>query len=98
MQCPPEIAELVHDTLRIGILRIRSNGWSQNPERCAIEADHLHNLPALLNDYRPELLDYYLRVERMNFRAKSVSEDIVCFQPLWDALIQRTTNKQALAG
>src|ERR1043166_741489 len=44
MQCPPEIAEIVTQIISMGLLRIRASGWSGNADRCAIEADHLHNL------------------------------------------------------
>jgi hypothetical protein len=34
----------------------------------AAETDHIHNLPGLLLDYRPELLRYYLNAERPGYR------------------------------
>jgi hypothetical protein len=86
MQCPREIAEVIHEILRIGILRIRAADWSSNPKRYMIEADHLHNLPSLLTDYRPELLDYYLTVEQPCYLSHCTEEDIESFQPLWDSL------------
>jgi len=54
MTCPTEIAEILTEILRTGLLRIRALGWSGNAERCAIEADHLHNVPDLLAHYSPE--------------------------------------------
>lgn len=100
MHCPPEIAQVVQEILRIGILRIRSYGSHHDAVRCAIEADHLHNLPALLADYRPELLDFYLQVERVDFARRSSADDIECFQQLWSSLAEDSTpgKKQALAG
>src|SRR2546425_1709073 len=85
MPCPPEIAEIVCEILRTGLLRIRALG---DVNRCALEADHLHNLPGLLANYKPELLDYYWRVERVGFVERSNPEDVECFEPLWKALSQ----------
>ena len=83
MQCPQEIAAILGKILSAGLLRIRALGWNQNPDRCAIEADHLHNLPALLTNYRPELLDYYWRAERAGFVKASSCAEIAEFEPLW---------------
>jgi hypothetical protein len=41
--------------LRIGLLRIRAFGEEGLADRCAIEADHLHNLPEIVHSGR---LDY----------------------------------------
>jgi hypothetical protein len=63
MKCPEEVAESILEILRIGLLRARAAGWARDAERCALEADHLHNLPGLLADYTPERLRYYLEAE-----------------------------------
>jgi hypothetical protein len=87
MQCPPEIAEIVCEILRTGLLRIRA---LRDADRCALEADHLHNLPSLLANYKPELLDYYWRAERVRFIERSAPEDVQDFTPLWKALANHT--------
>jgi hypothetical protein len=97
MQCPPEITEIVAEILRTGLLRIRILGWNQNPDRCAVEADHLHNLPALLSAYKPELLDYYWNAERVSFIQKSSREDVAQFEPLWQALASHVAAGQVAA-
>ncbi len=87
MQCPAEIAEIITEILTTGLLRIRALGWSgTNAERCAVEADHLHNLPALLSDFKPELLAYYWDAERISFMQQSSPDDVEGFEPLWDSL------------
>jgi hypothetical protein len=98
MQCPPKIAEIVHEILRIGILRIRAAAWNGDAARSAIEADHLHNLPALLADYRPELLDYYLRVESASFASRCSPDDFSCFEPLWNSLAEHSSPLKKQAG
>jgi hypothetical protein len=87
----------VCEILRTGLLRIRA---LRDPERCALEADHLHNLPGLLANYEPELLEYYWRVERLVFVERSTPEDIQGFEPLWKALGKHVTlpKSKALAS
>ena len=85
-ECPPQIAKLVGEIIRDGVLRIRAEGWSGHADRCAIEADHIHNLPALLADYRPELLEYYWNVERPAYIDQSSGENIDDFKRIWKRL------------
>ena len=83
MQCPPEIAVIVCEILRTGLLRIRI---SQDVESCQVEADHLHNLPSLLVDFRPELLNYYWRVERPSYISRCGTATATDFEPMWKSL------------
>jgi hypothetical protein len=100
MQCPPEVAEIVCEILRTGLLRIRALGWDRNPGRCAIEADHLHNLPALIASFDPQRLEYYWDAERVAFIKQSRPEDIAAFEPLWQGLAKHVTppESHAIAG
>jgi hypothetical protein len=59
MPCPTEIAEILVKLLTTGLLRIRVLGWSGDAEGCAIESDHIHNVPDRLVHYSPERFDYY---------------------------------------
>jgi hypothetical protein len=99
MQCPPEIAEIVCEILRVGLLRIRALGWDRNPERCAIEADHLHNLPSLIASFDPQRLGYYWDAERVCFIERSTPEEIIGYQASWSALAKHVAQPkgQALA-
>jgi hypothetical protein len=85
MSCPPDIAEVILEILYQGLLRIRVQGWSGNSAGCASEADHLHNLPRLLNDYSPELLRYYWEAERLAYRDRGDGNPEV-FAPAWERL------------
>jgi hypothetical protein len=67
MQCPPEVSDVLVQIITAGLLRIRAFGWNGDAARCAVEADHLHNLPEVLREFRPELLNYYWHVERVSF-------------------------------
>jgi hypothetical protein len=85
MACPPTIAEAVQSILAQGLLRIRAAAWAGDALRCAWEADHLHNLPALLTQYSPEKLAYYWQVERPEFlrRAAAAGLGVQEFEPGW---------------
>ena len=86
MQCPPEIAVILCEILQTGLLRIRI---LDDPARSRIEADHLHNLPRLLIDYHPQLLEYYWNVERTCYMGQSTAEENSFFDTLWESLGQR---------
>jgi hypothetical protein len=94
MQCPPEVAEILGEILTAGLLRIRA---SDDIARCKLEADHLHNLPRLLADYKPELLDCYWTVERVSFIKQCKLEE-TGFEPLWDALAAHVVTDAIRAG
>lgn len=99
MQCPPEIAGLVCEILRRGLLRIRNLG-SQDAELCFLEADHLHNLPTLLMDFSQEQLDYYWHAERVGFLKRLSPEQTHEFELLWDSLGHHVSppKQQAIAS
>jgi hypothetical protein len=55
-------AEIETQLLKIlsqGLLRIRAYGFEGQAHKCAIEADHLHNLPGLIANMEFERLSYY---------------------------------------
>ncbi len=86
MRCPEEIAEILAEILAAGLLRIRAAGCSGDAARSLAEADHLHNLPALLHRYRPELLAHYWDVERTAFIRQSNGASMEPFEGLWRRL------------
>jgi hypothetical protein len=97
MTCPPEIAEVIAQILQAGLLRVRALGWSGNAARCAIEADHLHNLPVLLGNYSDELLRFYWQVERQSYLAQSGVDSVPEFEVLWKRLEPLVPNRLATA-
>jgi hypothetical protein len=84
--CPAEIAEILLEILGTGLLRIRAWGWDGRVDRCAHDADHIHNLPRLLADDRPELLLYYWDVERAGYIQDAPPEGLAAWEPLWRRL------------
>jgi hypothetical protein len=97
MTCPPEVARLVLQIMGVAFLQIRARGWSGDALRCAVEADHVHNLPALLSDYSDELLKYYWEVERPAFVKKCAPADLPSYEPLW-AELARLVPAPTVAG
>jgi hypothetical protein len=89
MNCPPEIAKILLEIIGIGVIRIRALGWSSNAARCAVEADHIHNLPQVISQYPPDALSYYWNVERAAFIEQSTAADRWQFEPLWEELAHR---------
>jgi len=84
MQKEEEIRHILLGLIRIGLLRTRVFGWDGLAEDCALEADHLHNLPTIVQEPKTESLVYYYDVERPAFiqRAKDTME----FEPGWNQL------------
>ena len=84
--CPVEVAGPVLRILSVAILYIRGTGWNNLSKCCAIEADHIHNLPSLLRSYSRECLEHYLDVERPSY-IREVGErqdmDAEKFRPMW---------------
>jgi hypothetical protein len=95
MPCPPELASILAQILQYGLVRIRAYGWEKDADRCALEADHLHNLPMLLSDFKAEMLDYYWNVERPCYLEKANPESATPYQPLWDELATHLTGLQS---
>ncbi len=83
MHCPLEIAGILASILEMGLLRIRSSGWAGQAERCAIEADHIHNLPGLIGDFSQERLVYYWQVERTAYLARTPEAETEGWELLW---------------
>jgi hypothetical protein len=87
MSCPPEIANILLNLITLGILRLRAH--PHDPNRCVIEADHIHNLPALIGNYSRSSLLYYWDVERPSF-IKQINQipeaGSMAFEAFWDEL------------
>jgi hypothetical protein len=88
MTCPSDVARVVLQILQVAVLRIRAGGWGGDGSRCAVEADHVHNLPALLIDYSDELLRFYWQVERPSFMKRCRPADLEGYEPLWAELAE----------
>ena len=94
MTCPSDIATVVLEIIRHGTLSARAAGWAGDAARAAREADHIHNLPELLQSYSPDLLDYYWNVQRSCYITESARSggNAEGFQELWERLRPHVTN------
>jgi hypothetical protein len=86
MNCPPDIAAVLLDILAQGILAARAAAWAGDSERCALETDHVHNLPDLLRNYSTELLKFYWDTQRRAYVAQVATEDVGAWERLWARL------------
>jgi hypothetical protein len=86
MSCPHEIAEIILEILSLGLLEVRYLAWTEDATRCGAEADHIHNLPALLLRYSPELLVHYWEVERVSYMSLVSADRLAVWEPLWRRL------------
>jgi len=79
-----EIKEILLNILQIGILNVRVCAWGGQVERCAIEADHIHNLPGLVRYLNIELLLHYYNVSRLTFLRQAAGT--TPFEQDWERL------------
>lgn len=105
-ECSNELLAPLTQLLRIGLLRIRRAASEGDAALCMIEADHLHNLPALIEHFSDELLDFYLTVEWPAFLAQLERHvaaspncrDVRQMEPLWAALERGAHDRRAAAA
>ena len=96
--CHPEVVDVLCEILRIGLLQARAFGWNGDARRCAIEADHLHNLPALLADFSENGLRYYWDAERPSYVSQVGPEGATAFEVLWHRLEQHVVKNPIATG
>jgi len=65
------------------LLMIRAAGWNGDPARCALEADHIHNLPRLVHSFTATELKYYLEVSVPSYVSQTSDESNATFEPHW---------------
>ena len=70
--------------LRDGLLQIRALGGNGDAELCAVEAEHLHNIPELIRTLDTGLLRYYYEAERPAY--KGHVKNTPMFEPHWSQI------------
>ncbi len=95
-----EVSDILLGIVELATLRIRAAAWSGDTRRCEVEADHIHNIPALLRNFSTEALQYYWEVERPSFVDRCTAGPIDCrdFEPLWSRLGPLTKQVGVLSG
>jgi hypothetical protein len=84
MQNEEQLRRILLNLLKIGLLRIRAFAWDGRIEECAVEADHLHNLPHIASEMKMELVSFYYNAERPAFIKRATH--IAAFEKDWEEL------------
>lgn len=71
-----------------GLLRIRESAGGNDCEMCYLEADHLHNIPAILREKSIPLLKYYFEIERPAYIKKVTTQPIKPVLESWSIIEQ----------
>ena len=86
MNTPPIVQASLLTILKLGLLNIRYEAGRKNFERCAIEANHLHNIPGLLEKFSVDLLKYYIEIEIPQYARETNDQVIEEIRGAWAKL------------
>lgn len=79
--------------LETGILNIREAAAHGDATQCFAEADHIHNMPALLRDiHDKDAQQLYASTMRLSYISQSKPEWQRRFTPFWKALDELDAN------
>jgi hypothetical protein len=84
MQIDEELRHILLNLLGIGLLRIRALGWDGRATDCAVEADHLHNLPDIAFHLKLDMVKQYYTSTRPAFIREA--KDCAQFERDWNRL------------
>ena len=59
--------DLYRQLLHFGLCQLRDTALSGNADYCAIEAEHLHNIPSLIGEANEHRHRYYFDKERVHY-------------------------------
>lgn len=85
-RCPTEVQKQLLEILRWGILNIRSGSESNDCGICGIEANHIHNIPGLIERFSRDRLAYYLNVEAAQYAREIGPQIPLPLRTAWDVL------------
>jgi hypothetical protein len=89
VNCPEPVARILMELLSHAALLIRMYGWEGDANRCADEADHIHNIPSLMFGYSDARLRYYWEAERGSYLRRCElmgQQPPERYQQLWEQL------------
>ena len=72
--------------LRCALLNTRVLGAKGRAKECAIEADHVHNIPELLITGNAGMEKYYWEVESRIYLEEADPQYAAVFEPFWEIL------------
>lgn len=79
------IEELLLKIIEVGLLRIRVLGFDGRARECAVEADHLHNIPTAIMLHSDALVKAYIDTDVPCLRS-NCTWSLEEFAPLWQQL------------
>jgi hypothetical protein len=83
------VRDAICDILYTAAISIRTAANAGDARYCAVEANHVHNLPSLLKAYSAERLRYYLDAEVPRYLdqlAQFPDSNPRAFEKFWDKL------------
>jgi hypothetical protein len=86
MNTPPVIQASLLTILKLGLLNVRYYAQGKKLERCVIEANHLHNIPGLLENFSIDLLKYYIDIERPQYVRETNDQVLEEVRGAWSEL------------
>jgi hypothetical protein len=86
MNTPPVVQASLLTILKIGLLNIRYYADAKNLARCSIEANHLHNIPGLLEKFSVDLLKFYIDIERPQYVRETNDQVLKEMRGAWSEL------------
>jgi hypothetical protein len=89
MRSPDDIQTQLLMILEIGIVNIRYHCLAQRYHLCAVEADHVHNIPDLIEHFSVDKLAYYLEVEVAQYLRETSDQIHNGLRAPWDVLKHR---------
>jgi len=84
--------QLYIEILRFGLISLRNQTLSGEFSYCAVEAEHLHEIPSLIDETNEARHDYYLcahrghYLERVDQTKESISFVLARYRELWPQL------------
>jgi hypothetical protein len=95
MNTPSIVQAALLTILKHGLLNIRYQAERKNCERCAIEANHLHNIPGLLENFSVDVLRYYLDLERPQYVRETNDQVLAQIRSAWVELADWLSEQRA---
>ena len=86
MNSPPIVQASLLKILKFGLLNIRHYAEDKNFERCGIEANHLHNIPGLLENFSVDLMRFYIDIEMPQYIRETDGQVIADIRSAWAVL------------
>ena len=86
MKIPETLQESLLAIVEMGIVNIRFQCQGGRYESCEAEANHIHNIPGLVQDFSADKLAYYLEVELPQYLREIGNHPRGDLLPHWEIL------------